>query len=109
MAQISRQSGSKLAGGILGDLLRDHPVRGFFLSFFLALGLFHATDDLLRHSLGWNLSAGREYIMALGMAISFSLVLPRLPEVSEEQRRKEKLILDQASSIDHAARSEQLP
>lgn len=106
MARSSRQSSSRLAGGFLGDLLREQPVRGFFMNFFIALGLFHATDDIFRHLLGWNLSAGREYLMALGLAISFSLVLPRLPEISEEQRDKEKQILDQASAIDQAARSE---
>jgi hypothetical protein len=90
----------------LRRIARTHPIRFFFSTFFTYLGCIHAVNDLFRYAFSWSLDKpGEEYFMAFAMAVSLTFFLPRLPKpMSEEERRAEKRILDEAAAIDRAAR-----
>jgi hypothetical protein len=111
MVEVSTQptAGSRLKKDPLGlaRIARDHPVRFFFLWFFLMLGIFHMVDDLFRRVLSWDINPFHEYGYALFMAVGMTLLLPRLPQpMSDEQRRREKEILEQADEVVRQARDE---
>jgi len=86
-------------------MARLHPIRFFFLTFFFYFGIFHVTHDLLRYALAWSFQPVDEYIISFSIAVGITAFLPLLPrEISAEQKEAERKILEEAESIDRAAR-----